>query len=125
MTCASASCPRVINQSDLIGFMIAPLPLKIINRRGSATAELSSSSTIVDQALAPASLSNPILLINGRWEINGRWRVLGPAEAPGQQVIGPAEAPGQQVMGPAEAPGQVNFGGVSAPARSSAFFCLR
>ena len=57
MTCASVSCPRVINQSDLIGFMIAPLPLKIINRRGSATAELSSSSTIVDQALAPASLS--------------------------------------------------------------------
>ena len=58
MTCASVSCPRVINQSDLIGFMIAPLPLKIINPRGSATAVLSSSSTIVDQALAPASLSN-------------------------------------------------------------------
>ena len=72
-----------------------------------------------------AAPNNPILLINGRWEINGRWRVVGPAEAPGQQVVGPAEAPGQQVVGPAEAPGQVNFGEGAAPALSSTFFCLR
>ena len=59
-------------------------------------------------------ICNPILLINGRWEMNGRWRVVGPAEAPVQQVVGPAEAPGQ-----------VNFGEGAAPALSSTFFCLR